>query len=305
MNQPKCPHCGETESYQGANSLWKCGTEHDDSEQGKLCITRQRDRILAEVERLKKEVNKPRCEFCGSHQIIPDGCARCGAPQCCDMCCQITTLEYQLTAARQEIEALQKERDEAREAGWTSVTRIWLDCLGNKTYPKAHLIDALGKTTRRLVEDRNKAESEDDSIRSKLAAKIEECEKLELAIGYWKGESMFKSAEDRARWQANETHRLNEKCYRLEKELVQASDLDSVRREENKRKEKELSRLRHQRAEQVALVKKLRDAISYGIDRRISLMEAGRSRYLDWSEIDPLLEQISNALAAHKERTTK
>jgi hypothetical protein len=41
----------------------------------------------------------PRCEHCGSDRLV-DKCGRCGAPQCCDVCCQISTLQLQLQLER-------------------------------------------------------------------------------------------------------------------------------------------------------------------------------------------------------------
>jgi hypothetical protein len=52
--------------------------------------------------------------------------------------------------------------------GEERIMRIWESCLGNRTYQKAHFIDALGKTTRLLVEDRNRAERERDEAIQKL-----------------------------------------------------------------------------------------------------------------------------------------
>ncbi len=55
-------------------------------------IIRRHDQEPTEAER--------RCETCGSNLIHLRGCTRCGAPQCCDMCCQVTTLQAMLDAKR-------------------------------------------------------------------------------------------------------------------------------------------------------------------------------------------------------------
>jgi len=61
---------------------------------------------------LNQERGKPRCEHCGSDHMILMGCPRCGAPQCCDQCCQITTLT-------DRVERLQSDltRQESHEKG--------------------------------------------------------------------------------------------------------------------------------------------------------------------------------------------
>lgn len=65
-----------------------------------------------------REREKERCEHCGSDRIYhgPPDCPMCGAPNCCQTCCKITTLENtlaerdrQLAEAKVEIESLKDQ----------------------------------------------------------------------------------------------------------------------------------------------------------------------------------------------------
>jgi hypothetical protein len=49
-----------------------------------------------------------RCEHCGSDRIYygPPDCPSCGAPNCCQMCCKIASLELQLDESKQTIKKL-------------------------------------------------------------------------------------------------------------------------------------------------------------------------------------------------------
>ncbi len=68
--------------------------------------------------------------------------------------------ENENTDLRTRLAALQQTVGEADKLGQEKVMAIWLRCLGDRVYPKAHHIDELGKTTRRLTEDRNAAQKE-------------------------------------------------------------------------------------------------------------------------------------------------
>jgi hypothetical protein len=66
-----------------------------------------------------KVLRKAGCEHCGSTRIVKDGCIYCGAPQCCQTCCEVSRLdfraqkaEYELKAAREEIERLKEPKVE-------------------------------------------------------------------------------------------------------------------------------------------------------------------------------------------------
>ena len=48
-------------------------------------------KIILEV----KPQDVPTCEHCGSIKMNLHGCDRCGAPQCCDQCCQIASAELE------------------------------------------------------------------------------------------------------------------------------------------------------------------------------------------------------------------
>ena len=74
----------------------------------------------------------------------------------------------QLAVAQSEVGRLTRERDEANVKGQERVMETWLRCLGDQVYPKAHHIDALGKTTRRLTEDRNAAQKELECVAKEL-----------------------------------------------------------------------------------------------------------------------------------------
>ena len=54
------------------------------------------------IEELEAEVRKLRCEHCGSHLMRYDGCSRCGAPICCEMCCQVATFEAEVKRLREK-----------------------------------------------------------------------------------------------------------------------------------------------------------------------------------------------------------
>ncbi len=77
------------------------------------------------------------------------------------------TLTQQLAEARTEVVA-------ARNKGKEEIMNTWLRCLGDQVYPKSHCIDALGKTTRLLTEDRNTAQAQ-------LATLTERNERLKKA----------------------------------------------------------------------------------------------------------------------------
>lgn len=65
---------------------------------------------LQQTEKERDELkNKWHCEHCGSDRIYsgPPDCPTCGAPNCCQTRCKVATLE-------RELDALKKERDEAR-----------------------------------------------------------------------------------------------------------------------------------------------------------------------------------------------
>lgn len=81
---------------------------------------------------------------------------------------------------RTQLTALTKERDEANAKGQERVMETWLRCLGNQVYPKAHHIDALGKTTRKLTDDRNAAQAQLTALQERNA-KLEEG--LRKAVG--------------------------------------------------------------------------------------------------------------------------
>jgi hypothetical protein len=48
------------------------------------------------------------CEHCGSDKIYhgPPDCPSCGAPNCCQICCKINTLEMQLEKAKKALEII-------------------------------------------------------------------------------------------------------------------------------------------------------------------------------------------------------
>lgn len=84
----------------------------------------------AEVKRLKGSI----CEHCGSNHIRLNGCPRCGAPQCCDNCCQITTLEQKLTtthnALREDRKLLQNIWDKNNYGYVEAFTWTRCNCCG-------------------------------------------------------------------------------------------------------------------------------------------------------------------------------
>jgi hypothetical protein len=68
--------------------------------------------------------------------------------------------EEERDAARYELEQMARMFRDAKPDGTAeSYLRIWSNCLNNMLYPKAHWIDALGMTTRRLNSDKERAES--------------------------------------------------------------------------------------------------------------------------------------------------
>lgn len=66
----------------------------------------------------KRSVDMPRCENCGSDKMVlfAPGCFRCGSPNCCQQCCQITTLTQKLELAEKEVEALMNKLEELQNA---------------------------------------------------------------------------------------------------------------------------------------------------------------------------------------------
>jgi septal ring factor EnvC (AmiA/AmiB activator) len=84
---------------------------------------------------------------------------RCGASEDKE-----STLQYELTELQKILDGFTPD-DKA-----LTVMRIWSNCLGNMTYPKAHWIDSLGKTTRLLNADKVKAQQERDTLRTQLTS---------------------------------------------------------------------------------------------------------------------------------------
>jgi hypothetical protein len=89
---PTCITCGRNR-----RQIDECGYTINDEWTCYGCIIKALEAQLATA---LKELAKPRCEHCGSDQMRLKGCMRCGAPQCCNVCCQITTLEAQLASTK-------------------------------------------------------------------------------------------------------------------------------------------------------------------------------------------------------------
>lgn len=56
-----------------------------------------------ELQSLREQIAKTEmnhCEHCGSYRIINDGCPRCGAPVCCQTCCQNDIIDDLLKTVR-------------------------------------------------------------------------------------------------------------------------------------------------------------------------------------------------------------
>lgn len=68
-----------------------------------------------------------------------------------------------------------EKAEEAIHKGERRIMEIWLNCLDGKVYPKSHHIDELGKTTRLLVADREKAKAELATERARLQAVVNSC----------------------------------------------------------------------------------------------------------------------------------
>lgn len=118
-----------------------------------------------EIRRLKSE----RCDHCGSDHIYsgPPDCPRCGAPNCCQVCCQMQCLE-------DEVQRLRDERDMYRklfESALGNVDRVFQLCQEN---PEPILPDfAIAGENRfravvRLAEDYKRLRSRLAAIREKL-----------------------------------------------------------------------------------------------------------------------------------------
>jgi hypothetical protein len=90
-------------------------------------IKKQQLRIAeleAEFAACRKELEAPRCEHCGSTRINLSGCVRCGAPQCCDQCCQITSLELERDRFQKELESSEDLRATLKGDHATSLREI-------------------------------------------------------------------------------------------------------------------------------------------------------------------------------------
>lgn len=68
-----------------------------------------------------EQMAKKRCEHCGSDRIYhgPPDCPTCGAPNCCQTCCQITTLEQERDQLQEQLEKAESKADDE-----------WLGALG-------------------------------------------------------------------------------------------------------------------------------------------------------------------------------
>jgi hypothetical protein len=124
-----CYICG----YNGVGyfqpSVHPCAEKYH-AELHKNADANQINRLRTQLTALKAQLaerDKKRCEHCGSDHLV-DKCGRCGAPQCCDVCCQITSL-------RDEIKRLRKDRDYAD------------DCLRNEAVFSAALTKRNGELT--------------------------------------------------------------------------------------------------------------------------------------------------------------
>lgn len=77
-------------------------------------VERENDRLLAERHNA--------CEECGStrHRSGPPDCPRCGAPQCCEMCCNVDYFASMTEHYRKKIVTLttKGERQVKRELHW-------------------------------------------------------------------------------------------------------------------------------------------------------------------------------------------
>ena len=127
-----------------------------------------------------------------------------------------------LAAAQAEVGRLTKERDEARAAGVQYVMDVWLRCLGDQVYPKAHHIDALGKTTRRLTDDRNVAQTALTAANAELVEARKDRERIDwmaaqsridYCTSYWKKtdtRTLRQAVDDAMNWTAHQAARSQE-----------------------------------------------------------------------------------------------
>jgi hypothetical protein len=106
----KCPKCGSEKVFTfkdfavGIKQCESCNTRFTDWQQS--LIAEQAGTIATLTAQLA-EKDKKRCEHCGSDHLV-DNCLRCGAPQCCDVCCLITTLQFENSAQAKRIEELEE-----------------------------------------------------------------------------------------------------------------------------------------------------------------------------------------------------
>lgn len=65
--------------------------------------------LFEQLDKGVKDNKKERCEHCGSDRIYhgPPVCPGCGAPNCCQTCCKVATLEKELATAKAELETEQ------------------------------------------------------------------------------------------------------------------------------------------------------------------------------------------------------
>lgn len=72
-------------------------------------LERENSALKLRAEQAERKL-KNKCEHCGSDHIYhgPPDCPSCGAPNCCQPCCRITTLEKERDALQSKLQRLER-----------------------------------------------------------------------------------------------------------------------------------------------------------------------------------------------------
>jgi hypothetical protein len=98
------------------------------------------DGVILGLKAQLAERDGKRCEHCGSDRLV-DNCSRCGAPQCCDVCCQITALKAQLAERDGEIVTIRQRLID--ELAKNALTPTGVDTIAALTKRNGELEDRL------------------------------------------------------------------------------------------------------------------------------------------------------------------